>query len=60
MCKLLNKEETFSKLPSKSEIIEAIKFRVASKPEHVRGAEVEKIARELEINKTTVYRYLKE
>ena len=58
MCKLLNKEEIFSKLPSKSEIIEAIKFRVASKPEHVRSAEIERIAKELEVSKRTIYKYL--
>ena len=50
---------TFDSIPSKKVIEEHVKIRLQSRPDHLRGAEVQKIANEMSVNERTVYRILK-
>jgi IS30 family transposase len=58
MCKQLKIEVTFDKIPSKKQIEEHVKMRINSRPKHLKGAEVQRIAAEMEVCKETVYRIL--
>lgn len=54
MLEPLKIEVTFDKIPPRRLIVEHVKIRVNSRPRHLRGAEVKKIAEEMEISPRAV------
>ena len=59
MSELLNLPDRY-KLHSRAEVKIIIQARIDRQPDHLKGREVERIAAEMEISKSTVYRILKD